>query len=141
MGLDMYLKYGNCKMVKTYFEELTQDEQKECDFPLKEIGYWRKANAIRRWFVDVCGYSENGNCEYVEVSKRELERLKETCEFVLKYRDKAPELLPTSSGFFFGNTDYDDLYFETLEETIKICENALQTVNWDTEVVMYTDWW
>lgn len=141
MGLDMWLKCGNRKMAKTYLEDLTEEERWECDAPFEEIGYWRKANAIRQWFVDTCGYSEDGNCEYVEVSKKDLERLKETCEYVLEHRDKAPELLPTSSGFFFGDTEYNDYYFNSLEETIKICENALQTVKWDTEVVMYTDWW
>lgn len=141
MGLDMYLKCGNRKMVKTYLEDLTQEEQWECINPFRELGYWRKANAIRSWFIDVCDYPEDGNCEFVEISKRDLEHLKETCEYVLEHHDKAPELLPTCDGFFFGDTDYDDWYFENLEETIKICDNALQKVNWDTEVVMYTDWW
>ena len=142
MGLDMYLKCGNRKIVNDFLEALPGEEEwEDCDEVFMELGYWRKANAIRKWFIDVCGYPEDGNCEYVEVSKEDIEQLKETCEEVLKHHDKAPELLPTSSGFFFGDTHYDDWYFKSLEDTIKICENALQTVDWDTEVVMYTDWW
>ena len=141
MGLDMWLKCGNRKMIKTYLEDLTQEEQWECNDPFREIGYWRKANAIREWFVQTCGYPEDGNCEYTEISKRDIEQLKDICKYVLEHRDEAPVLLPTSAGFFFGEYEYDDQYFESLEETIKICDNALQTVNWDTEVVIYTDWW
>jgi hypothetical protein len=30
---------------------------------------------------------------------------------------KDTELLPTASGFFFGNTDYDEYYWEVLKNT------------------------
>jgi len=34
-------------------------------------------------------------------------------------------LLPTTEGFFFGNQDYDDWYYEQIEETIRIIDRCL----------------
>lgn len=38
----------------------------------------------------------------------------------------AQELLPTTSGFFFGSTEYDQYYIADLKETKKILEQALE---------------
>ena len=46
-------------------------------------------------------------------------------------KDKADELLPTQSGFFFGSLDYDDYYFDCIKGTIQIIENALKYKNVD----------
>jgi len=36
------------------------------------------------------------------------------------------QLLPTTEGFFFGGTDYDQYYLEDLEVTKKILEGVLR---------------
>jgi len=38
----------------------------------------------------------------------------------------AEELLPTTSGFFFGSTDYDQYYMQDINDTIKILEPLLK---------------
>jgi len=38
----------------------------------------------------------------------------------------AEDLLPTTSGFFFGSTDYDEYYMEDILDTIKILEPLLK---------------
>jgi len=38
----------------------------------------------------------------------------------------AQKMLPTSDGFFFGSTDYDQYYMYEVEETIKIIEEILK---------------
>jgi hypothetical protein len=38
----------------------------------------------------------------------------------------AQELLPTTDGFFFGSTDYDQYYYQDLVNTKKILEEALE---------------
>jgi hypothetical protein len=43
-----------------------------------------------------------------------------------KTRTKAGELLPTTSGFFFGGTEYDKYYMEDIKNTIKIIEKCLK---------------
>lgn len=63
MGLDMYLS----------------------KIKRENVGYWRKANAIHKWFEDNC--TENGeieNCRDYYVSKEKLIELKNTCERVIK---------------------------------------------------------
>ena len=81
-----------------------------------QVGYWRKCNAVHKWFVDNV---QNGvdDCGYYEVSYAELQNLLEVVEQVLKNRGKADSLLPVTSGFFFGNTSYDEYYFDMLEYT------------------------
>lgn len=54
---------------------------------------------------------------------------------------KPEEIMPTSSGFFFGSTEYDDWYYNTLENTIEMCQKVIDETNWDTEVVVYTESW
>ena len=90
-----------------------------------EIMYWRKANGIHKWFVDnVQGGNDDCN-EYI-VEKKQLEKLVQTIKEIIETPEKAPKLLPTQEGFFFGDTNYDDNYFEELEETQKQLEKVLK---------------
>lgn len=97
-----------------------------------DIGYWRKANWIHKWFVDnVQGGKDD--CERYVVSYDALEKLETVCKEI---RDaylgklKKEELiklimdkLPTQSGFFFEGTvietDEDlEYYMETITDTL-----------------------
>ena len=80
------------------------------------VMYWRKANAIHKWFIDTLADGED-NCQPVFVLAGHLDELLELCNQVLADRTKADELLPTESGFFFGGTEYDEDYFQDLEYT------------------------
>jgi hypothetical protein len=90
----------------------------------EEIGYWRKANQIHNWFVQNV---QNGNddCGSHYVSVEQLEELSTNCKAVLTDHSKAEELLPSSSGFFFGGTEYDEWYFDQLEQTVEIIDGIL----------------
>jgi hypothetical protein len=44
---------------------------------------------------------------------------------IIKDPTVASELLPTASGFFFGNNDYNEYYYQDLLDTKEIIENAL----------------
>lgn len=37
----------------------------------------------------------------------------------------AEELLPTSAGFFFGSTDFDEWYWKDIERTVEVLDKAL----------------
>ena len=105
--------------------------------PVKEVsieaGYWRKANQIHRWFVDNVQGGED-ECRPHYVGREQLEELRDLCQQVLDNRDRASELLPTASGFFFGGTDYDDWYFKDVEQTIQIINDALELPpSWEFE--------
>ncbi len=81
------------------------------------VAYWRKANAIHRWFVEKVqdGVDE---CQTAYVSREKLQELLAACEHALTHKDEADAALPTQSGFFFGSTDYDEDYFEDLTGTV-----------------------
>lgn len=135
MGLDMYLRaeryiYGwqeeseDSRLSKEIAKVLGLSETREVRCVKVDAGYWRKANQIHKWFVENVqeGIDDCGN---YEVSRRDLLNLKERCEQVLEDKSLAASLLPTTSGFFFGATEYEDWYYEDLEETIKIIDDAL----------------
>jgi hypothetical protein len=86
-----------------------------------EAAYWRKANAIHNWFVQ---YIQDGidDCKEYDVSRKQLKQLYDTCKEVLADRSSAEDLLPSASGFFFGTTEYDNWYFEILEQTVEKLE-------------------
>ena len=54
---------------------------------------------------------------------------------------KLEELMPTQSGFFFGGTDYNPYYFQTVEETLEIVNKILENGDFDKEVYLYHSSW
>ena len=84
----------------------------------EEAMYWRKANAIHNWFVENV-QDGNDDCRKYWVDIDKLIELRKTIKKVLQNHKLASELLPTSAGFFFGETDYDSYYYESLQETEK----------------------
>lgn len=53
----------------------------------------------------------------------------------------AEELLPTTEGFFFGGTDYDEYYVDSIENTIDIITKVLETTDFEKEMVYYISSW
>lgn len=107
-----------------------------------QVMYWRKANQIRKWFVDNTDLNEDDNCMYVDVSKEQLEELIETCKQVLANNNKARSLLPTDNiGCFFGSDHYDEWYFNELENTVNDLQTVIDETDWENENVYYYDWW
>ena len=94
----------------------------------EELGYWRKANQIHRWFVENVQDGVD-NCGEYFVSKADLQSLLDVCLAVKLDHSQAEELLPAGSGFFFGNTDYDEGYYNDIDHTIVILKEALTDDN------------
>lgn len=134
MGLDMYLKRA-----KFVDGEWTPSG-------IGELVYWRKANMIRQWIVDHTNYPENGDCLFHELSREQIEALLSDCKKVYEAQDDklSAEIIPTNSGYYFGNTEYDEYYYEDIRYTIEKLEELLE--DWDeiTEnnwKVCYYEWW
>ena len=105
-----------------------------------EVGYWRKANAIHRWFVEnVQGGVDD--CGEYKVTKEQLIQLHNTCNDILNDPNLAEQLLPTQSGFFFGNTAYDDWYFNDIEETKRIIDEILDYKSYCLDDLYYSSSW
>lgn len=92
---------------------------------IEEAMYWRKANAIHSWFVTNVQDGED-ECRPHYVSVEQLQSLVDTCKRVLENRERAGELLPPQSGFFFGSTDIDEYYFQDLQRTVDQLEPLIQ---------------
>lgn len=148
MGLDMYLSRKT--YVKNWGENKWQvsvtceDKSSHID-PAKiayieeEIGYWRKANQIHKWFVENVQNNVD-DCGHYHVSYNQLTKLKDLCQKVLDNPALAKDLLPTTNGFFFGNTDYDRYYLDDLKETIKICEEAMSVESGKASLYYHSSW-
>lgn len=104
---------------------------------VEDVAYWRKANAIHNWFVENVQDGVD-DCRKYYVSHKKLRELLDTCKTVLNSSKDgliiedssvAVELLPTTNGFFFGSTDYDEYYLDDIKYTIDVLEEALKDEN------------
>ncbi len=117
-----------------------------------DIGYWRKANAIHNFFVQECqdGIDE---CQLSMVSKEALEDLLGRCKRAMKLKkiylndgiikdgQGLETFLPTTSGFFFGGTEFDEWYFQDVAETKKLITKVLKETDFDKQVILYRSSW
>ena len=134
MGLDMYL---------TYQYNTTEPIE-------REIMYWRKQNAIHKWFVMNVQNGEDQCVRHV-VTEDDIGRLLHACRVVVAARISensdaiAAYFLPTGSGFFFGNTEYDEWYYDGLMNTIIRLEAFLTEMNetgaWKEITIHYQSCW
>jgi hypothetical protein len=151
MGLDMYLTAKKYLSDYTPAEKDVKDQISEIDHPMfkagmkvKEISfeamYWRKANAIHKWFVDKCqdGVDE---CQETYVDVARLKELVDTCKIVLADKKKANTLLPPQSGFFFGSTDIDQYYIDDLQDTVDRLGDLLNMPNVEQFSFYYQSSW
>ena len=184
MGLDMYLSkrkyvknWDHMKPEEKHQIKITKNnkpiDKKYIDpakisYVIQDVGYWRKANAIHKWFIDNCSNGEDSREFYVGAD--DLEKLLKTVNEVLDNSELidgkiqngstlgkdgewvaimedgkllkdpalADKLLPTESGFFFGSTDYDEYYYDDLVRTKEIIEEALLDDQADFEY--YASW-
>ena len=151
MGLDMYLRKVTYIGAEYKHRNVTGNVTINVDGKPLQINfnrityinetvmYWRKANAIHQWFVDnVQGGVDD--CRYAELSISKLQELLNELIAVNSNRDKAAELLPTTSGFFFGGTDYDEYYWEDVEKTITKLTEILAEDNSQAHFEYHSSW-
>lgn len=138
MGLDMYLnarrflRYGEDDLGQRLASEFPELDGRKVQEVIVEAVYWRKANAIHKWFVDNV-QDGTDDCGTYRVSRDQLARLKDLVLEVIDSEDAT--LLPPSSGFFFGSTEVDDWYWQDLKSTYKQLDSVLEEFpeSWDFE--------
>ena len=183
MGLDMYIDRkvrGYRKDDGTLSPNIDECKFDEFGCPNAEyiestVAYWRKANAIHRWFVNAVQDGED-DCRDAEIGIDTIKELRGLChgilakmkgqvlrvpdssmddfgkcyeaedgfvrEIVIDPDNIAPldnatefheaadtgvceDTLPTESGFFFGSTAYNGIYFRQIAETIKMLDRII----------------
>jgi hypothetical protein len=124
MGLDMYLnarKYlskhndSDVLIAEHIAKVLPRGFPRPTDI-IVQVMYWRKANAIHRWFVETVQGGRDDCGDYV-VDREQLQELVDTISQCIRKKSLAPVLLPTIAGFFFGGTDYDEYFWDDLRTT------------------------
>jgi hypothetical protein len=140
MGLDMYLyrreyvsgwNFDGKTDTSFYDEILSKMNAERCEgSPHVNIevcvAYWRKANAVHKWFCDLDGGRDE--CQDIYVSKDKLIELRDMAAAILQEPAMASSTLPTQSGFFFGSYDYDDWYMEDMKFTVNQIDKILESV-------------
>jgi hypothetical protein len=140
---------------------------KDLTYITYSVMYWRKANHIHNWFVNNIQDGDD-NCKEYYVDKEQLQELLDVCKKVKesleaskfeeseeeedfftkeKFRYKiftdtevAEELLPTTPGFFFGNTNYNSYYLNDLNDTIEGLEKVIAEDNPNAEFYYRSSW-
>ena len=156
MGLDMYLSK------KTYvkqWEHIPKEEQFEVtvqrngevydkikpervSYITEEVMYWRKSNQIHDWFVKNCQNNVDDCGEYY-VGSDDLKKLYQMCKEVMEFNpEKHPQdILPTTPGFFFGSTEYDEWYYNNIKATIEFLEGEMNPDgSFDTNYYYQSSW-
>lgn len=125
MGLDMYA-YATKAQPKTEIDFSTTN------FEVEELQYWRKHPDLHGWMQNLYdskgGKSDSFNGDCVVLDSEDLDNL----EHDLKQWD-----LPSTTGFFFGQSDTDD---ETLKNDLEFVAKAREAIN-EGKTVYYTSWW
>lgn len=143
MGLDMYLsgyKYlwrddDTRKKIKKQLKSSYDPK-----YVVLELMYWRKANAIHKWFVDNVQEGED-DCKEHLVSIDDLKQLLSVVNSVLKDTSLAEQLLPPTSGFFFGSTSVDEWYWKDLENTRDRLNELLSSPDIEELDIYYQSSW
>ena len=146
MGLDMYLstrlhvRNSETDLNKQILAVTKMPTNIEVSSVTFEVMYWRKANQIHSWFVNNV-QDGTDDCGTYEVELDKLQELVDVCDQVLNDHSLAESLLPTSSGFFFGDTAYDEWYFKDLRETRDRIREVLDDPAFSNLTFEYTASW
>ena len=134
-----------------------------------EIGKWRKANQIHRWFVENVADGDDDSHMH-EVTKDDLLALRACCTIVsnesvliegmikvgqswgpqgcknirrvghvVENPEIAMHYLPPKQGFFFGTYEIDEIYIGQVKDTIAIIDEALALPD-DVPVYYESSW-
>ena len=129
MGLDMYL------------ERVSRNDSGN----RAEVHYWRKANSMHNWILKETGTSPDFNAgdNGIELTKDMLVKFVEQAETVLRDRsdETSAKLIPSCSGFFFGDTAYDEWYYKDIEDTAEKFKQLISTFDFESYELVYSCWW
>ncbi len=163
----VYLK----SLMSTKYWDWDDEHKYPHDRIYEQVCYWRKANAVHKWFVDNVQDGED-DCEYHdEVTKEKLEELIGICKKILEkavlvkgkikngysFRNGKevpnwtdglkvvnPEVcedLPTEDGFFFGGTEYDEYYIHDIRFTYEKLSKVLEETDFENQMLYYCSSW
>lgn len=146
MGLDMYLYANKYDSKSTYnYDEEKKDKVSKTFYPralnklarkhadynflskdtFYQIGYWRKFNALHGFIVEHYADCED-NCRKIYLSKDDIKEILNTLKEVKANPNNAMDIMPPTSGFFFGSQDIDDWFIKDVEYSVELFEDVLE---------------
>ena len=118
MGLDQFAWRVKAEDAIGNFE--IAKEEDGSGSKVEEFFHWLKHHDLHGWFERLYrnkgGPAESFNCIPVRLTTVDLDALQ---------HDLLNGTLPETTGFFFGNQEYDEYYFEDLKYTKTLIENLL----------------
>lgn len=99
----------------------------------------RKCNMLHTWVSAYCE-REPENCEEIKLPRSAVEKMISDVEIVLSDPTLGPTILPTTDGFFFGSTEYDDFYLAKIEDVAVRLSDMLVEHD-DVRWFYYVEWW
>lgn len=146
MGLDMYLYANKYESKSTYnYDREKRDKVSKTFYPralnklarkhadnnflsketFYQIGYWRKFNALHGFIVE--HYAEGvDECQKIYLSKDDIKEILNTLKEVKANPNNAMDIMPPTSGFFFGSQDIDEWFIKDVEYSIELFEDVLE---------------
>lgn len=120
---------------------------------VEKVAYWCKFNALHNWIIDNCAEGID-DCQEIYISNETIKELHKTLKKARKVLSKAgmkkarirtgwdingdtvevdvydcedeiKDILPPTSGCFFGSIQIDEYYKNQVEKTIQIIDNLL----------------
>ena len=154
MGLDMYLTRKIYIGANYEYNSITgkiELFQGEENTPIKidinkvseiveSVGYWRKFNALHKWFVDNI-QDEEDDCGEYWIPEEKLKQLLTILEKIYNRKGSPEELMPTQSGFFFGSIEYDEYYYQDVADSIDIIKTVLEETDFSKASIYYSSSW
>lgn len=133
--------WRKANQIHDWFVNHVQDGEDDCHYH-NEV-----TKEILEELLDTCE-TVLASCELVDGKIQNGERLEngkwipimEDGKYV-KDPSIAMKLLPTTSGFFFGDTNYDEWYVDDIKSTIDIITQALETTDFEKEMIYYVSSW
>lgn len=123
MGLDMYA-------FSTKAKPKTDVDFETTNFNPQEVHYWRKHPNLHGWMQELYdskgGKSKDFNNDCVVLTETDLDELE---------NDIKDGSLPNTSGFFFGNSDGEEV-----EDDLEFVRKAREAIS-EGKTVYYTSWW
>ena len=82
-------------------------------------------------------------CQDIFLEEEDVEKIKKVLDEVLEAhtKEKAEELLPTKSGFFFGSTEYGDDYFKDVKDAGDLMRKLLDDFDFEKYSLVYSASW
>jgi hypothetical protein len=96
---------------------------RQCDQSVVRLN---RAYAVREWITSRIGIPQNGHGT-ISVTKEFLSELLESCNAILADRSLAKSLISINTNDFDPDQDYNDEYFDQIEETKKQLDNLFKT--------------